>query len=257
MPDLSQEPFPETSSTASTGSRLITRLLKPAVRLWLNSQIEHAQHLDVTLTGSDRQILGGYLPGAHVVAQDVVYRGLRLSSIDVAAQGIRTNGLRVLRGDAFQLLEPLPIDVHVMLSEADLHQSLAAPLFANAIEELLQRIVAHCMDWSDRRHADDGQDVHLSDLSITLRSNRLQLSGPLITGDRLVQLSLNTGLRLHTPNTLMFETPQFMLDGEPIEGRSLDKLNQFSIDLGETTTINAMQIENDCLSCQGQIVVMP
>jgi hypothetical protein len=257
------------SSPVSTrqGSRLITRLLTPAIRLWLNTQIERATALEISIGGSDRQILSGYLPQAHIAAQEVIYKGLYLSDINVTAHHIRTNGLRVMRGHAFQLLEPIPIDVHLSLSETDLQQSLSAPLLADAIHELLQQILKDCVTLSVNDGA--GQTIDRENLSrpapsqslssahIQFQANRLILESQMLLGDRLSWVTLETGLNLHKPNMLTFATPQLMLDGRAIEGRSLEKLHHFSIDLGQTTNIQFLHIQDSVLTCNGQIQVQP
>lgn len=255
------------SATAmNRGSRFITRLFKPAIRLWLNTQIEHATALDISLVGRDRQILGGYLPEATISAQEVVYKGLHLSAIDVVAKHIQTNGLRVMRGQAFQLLKPIPVEIHLTLSEADLSKSLSAPLLATAIDELLQQILTECADWMiehDTDPKDSSVDAYHSESSkheipsIKLQSERLKLQSHVNVGDRRLSVQLDTGLRLHNPHTLMFDKPQLIVDGHPVEGRSLENLNQFSIDLGETTVIESLQIHPSALSCAGQILVLP
>ncbi|MEB3212314.1 MAG: DUF2993 domain-containing protein [Leptolyngbyaceae bacterium] len=258
------------SESFEGGSRLISRLLTPAIRLWLNTQIERAEQLDIAITASDRQILKGSLPQACITAKDVVYKGLSLSSIAVVAQNIRTNGLSVMRGKAFRLLAPVPIDIDLMLTEAHLRESLAAPLLADAVDELLQRIVMDCLGHSVEDGADKNTQFRsppqpmrsepmqsLSHPDILLTPGRLMLRSHLSVGDRPSRVQLDTGLKLHTPNTLMFENPQLSVEGDSIKGRSLEKLNQFSIPLGDTTVMERLEIQHSSLFCCGQILVMP
>ena len=266
VPDLSTEPVP-----AKTGSRLIRRILMPAIRLWLNTQIEEAQNLAIAIESSDRQILGGYIPSAQIAATAVVYRGLHFGSIDVVAHNICTNGLQVLRGHAFKLLEPIPIDVNLVLMESDLNRSLQTDLFSNAVDELMRRILRDCMNVRspDQTSVEpfisgDGlsetlisDDFQFAEPHLSLNADRLVVCGKLIMGDRPLSLYLGTGLSVVDGQTLVFDSPHLTLDKMSLQGRSLKNLEHFSIDLGETTHLSVLTIDEQCLRCQGQILVMP
>lgn len=181
------------SKSVSEGSHLIRRILTPAIRLWLTSQVEQAEQLAIALDSSDRQILSGYIPSAQMAACSVIYRGLHFSSINVTARTIRTNGLRILKGDAFKLLEPLPIEVSLTLTEANLNRSLQSPLFAGAVDDLMQRIVVHCFDWPRLEEAPLGEGplkgkqaangrLSLDNPQISVTSNKLVIGGKLVAG---------------------------------------------------------------------------
>ena len=259
------------STSAATGSHLIRRILTPAIRLWLNTQIEKAQSLQIAIESSDRQILRGYIPSAQITASAVVYQGLHFGGIDVAAHSIRTNGLRILQGHAFKLLEPLPIDVTLVLTESDLNQSLQTDLFANAVDDLMQRILIDCMDLcspektsAESLRLDDGLSAKLTashleftEPHLSLRASRIVVHGQIVMGDRSSNLHLETGLSVVGGRTLRFDSPHLRLDGVGWQGRSLKNLENFSIDLGETTDISVLTIDEQCLTCHGQILVMP
>ncbi len=288
---LTTEPTP-----TDQGSHLIRRILTPAIRLWLNTQVEKIENLTIAIESSDRQLLGGYIPLAQVSASEVVYRGLHLGSIHVVAESIRTNGLRIFRGEAFNLLEPLPIEVSLTLTEENLNHSLQSPLLARAIDEFMQDIFAGGIEsWLEKaepservagdagviraetppKDADGKQHIHLANPQISLRSSRLLLCGMLMRGaqgntggraDSLNQqslpLRLDTGLVLKGVRTLTFHDPQLVVAGIAVEetareGRSPWPLNSFTIDLGDTTELSTLSLENQGLTCQGRITVMP
>lgn len=266
MVDLSRE-----SKSVAAGSHLILRVLTPAIRLWLNTQIEKAQGLQIEIESSDRQILGGYIPSAQVAARAVVYQGLHFDGIDVVAHNIRTNGLRILRGHAFKLLEPLPIDVNLVLTESDLNQSLQTDLFANAVGDLMQRILIDCLDVRSPQKAaveslkvEDGvseeraaRPLQLAEPYLSLQPDRIVVYGQFVGGDRPSSLSLETGLSVMDGRTLRFDSPDLRVDEVTVQGRSLQNLENFSIDLGETTEMSVLTISDQCLTCQGRILVMP
>ena len=122
------------------GSRLIGRVLPPAVRLWIRSQLDHVEALSFDLRGSDRQILSGYVPGVAVTASQAVYRGLHLSEVQVMATDIQINLGQVLRGKALRLKQRFPIQGSAVIRAADLNASLATPLFRDAVLGFLQQI---------------------------------------------------------------------------------------------------------------------
>ena len=62
---------------------LISRLLPPAIRLWLHSQLDQLEGLGFQLEGKDRQILSGHIPQVRLSAQQAVYRGLHVSQVAV------------------------------------------------------------------------------------------------------------------------------------------------------------------------------
>ena len=257
-----------------TGNHFISRMLTPAMRLWLNTQIDDAQELALSIKSSDRQILQGHIPSVHIAATQVVYRGLRLSSIDVAAHNIYTNGLQVLRGHPFQLLESVSINVTLMLTEEDLNQSLQTPLLHNAVEDLIHRILIECTDLHDLDQTNSGfgegdgslmsrgfDDLQISQTHISLQQDTVaisgQLSSPSMRGDRPRMFRLTMGLVLANGYTLAFHSPCLEMDGIQVQGRSLERLEKFSINLGETTDLSTLNIGERHLTCQGRILVVP
>lgn len=118
-------------------SHLISRVLSPAVKLWLRSQLDHVEALEVEIEAADRQLLSGSLSQVIASANSAVYKGLHFSHVRVTAQAIQTNLGQVLRGKPFRLLVPFPVSGTVTLSEADLNASLHAPLLGNAVSDFL------------------------------------------------------------------------------------------------------------------------
>jgi predicted phage tail protein len=125
------------SQLQSHASRIISRILSPAVRLWLRSQVEQVEDLQFQIEGGDRQILSGHIPRVAIAARQVVYQGLHLSQMDLAGTGIRINLGQVLKGKPLKLLEIVPVEGEMQLQEADLNASLRAPILSGAVSELL------------------------------------------------------------------------------------------------------------------------
>ncbi len=146
-PPYSDPSEPDTSTgqpgaaSQPRGSRLISRLLPPAIRLWLHTQLDHLAGLDFCIVGGDRQILSGYMPQVSLTAQAAVYRGLQVSQATVTASEIHINLGQVLRGKPLRLLQPFPVAGQVRLSQADLRTSLQAPLLAQGLQDVWQRLM--------------------------------------------------------------------------------------------------------------------
>jgi LmeA-like phospholipid-binding len=115
-----------TPANATPAKGLIGRVLAPAIQLWLKSQVEQVEHLEVGIQAGNRQILSGTIPQITLLAQKVIYQGLHLSDVNLTGQHIRVNLGQVLQGKALQLLEPIAVNGKVILLEADLNASLAA-----------------------------------------------------------------------------------------------------------------------------------
>ena len=55
-------------------SGLISKVLAPAVRLWLKSQTEHLEDLKLSIQAGDRQILSGKIPRIEASVVAAVYQ---------------------------------------------------------------------------------------------------------------------------------------------------------------------------------------
>lgn len=120
-------------------TQLIRKVLSPAVRLWLRSQVDSVVALTFEVGGTDRQLLSGEIPTISILGEQVVYQGLCLSHIDIVGEGIKTNLRQVLRGKPFQLLEPIFVQATLRMIDRDMNQCLQAPLLANALSEVLDQ----------------------------------------------------------------------------------------------------------------------
>ena len=123
---VAPDPAPGQSDAAPAagGRGLVSRILPPAIRLWLHSQLDHLENLDFRIEGRDRQILSGYLPQVSLSASQAVYQGLQVSRAEVRAEEIYLNLGQVIRGKALRLLQPFPVRGLVYLTREDLRASL-------------------------------------------------------------------------------------------------------------------------------------
>lgn len=237
-------------STASQ-SHLLSRIIAPALKLWLRSQVEQVQDLQVKVSGGDRQILAGYIPQVIISAENAVYQGLRLSRIDLVGENIRINLSQVLRGQPLRLLDPVPVAAELVLQATDLNASLQAPLLMNGLHEFLTSLLstAGLLELT-------GWPVAMTVQQVMIRPGQLTLSTQLESSHNSVPLVIQTGLQLASPHQLRLEQPQWLVRTGS-KGLSLQNLDGLELDLGPEVKIEELTLALDQLTCRGEITVLP
>ncbi|MBE9031664.1 DUF2993 domain-containing protein [filamentous cyanobacterium LEGE 11480] len=242
-----------TPINAAPAKGLISRVLGPAVQLWLKSQVESVEQLQVAINAGDRQLLSGTIPQVTLLAQQAVYQGLHLSDVDLTGSNIRVNLKQVIRGQALQLLEPIPVTGTIQLNEADLNQSLAAPLLADAIKLFLLDLLKSSAIGSDT----DTESLNLQNLKMRLRPDVLTLRADLIsqTG-QATEIAIRSGLKLPQPDRLTLHQPQWIPHFKAKRGLPLKELDGYEFDLGDTE-LTTLTIAESQIICTGQLLVRP
>ena len=231
-------------------SNIISKVISPAVQLWLRAQVDHVDTLQMKIEGSDSQILGGYIPGIILNTKGAIYQGLHLCQADVTGKNIRINIGQVIKGKPLQLLEQIQIRGEVKLTEKDLQASLTSSLLGDAFQELLIVLLAYQGASNPRQILDHyeitWQGVTLSQLSFTLQGlvSKNQVSTQIIIEGQLELIS-SQSLRLIF---LKIEGPSELID------HSLDKLE---LDLGPDVIIEYLNIGNNQLFCRAQFLIRP
>ena len=243
--------------------RLISRVLTPAIKLWLRSQLDHIDDLQLQIDSGNRELLSGSIPKVFLSAAQAVYQGIHLSRAQIIAENISTNLRQVLRGKAIRLLEPLPIQLDAALTAADLTASTDSELFQTAMKlglvPLIEQQLSGVSDWPFLGWQPGvSPKIQLSDLRMELRCNRLQIHAQVqhpIT-QSLQAIVLDTGLMLVNPHELRLDTPQgfYPPAHQPIP---LTQLHDFGFDLGTEVQLIVLQITETAILCQGQIKIMP
>jgi len=239
----------------STGkrSRLISKVLAPAVRLWLRSQVEHVEDLHVEITAGDRQILSGYIEQIEISAKNAIYQGLALNQIQLTGQNIRVNAGQIVRGKPLQLLEPIRIQGSVLLEEADLNTSLKAPLLKAGVTEFLQTLLR-----SGAAGISSNRDLNLQNLTIQLRSQQVVLGATLVSDSgNETPIAIRTGFDLAAPNLLKLVNPQWLPHATAKRGLPLSDLDGYTFNLGDETEIHELAIDPEKVTCQGKLIVLP
>lgn len=234
-------------------SRLISRVLAPAVRLWLKSQLDHVEDLHITIEASDRQLLSGAVSRVSASASKAIYQGLHLSQIQVVGEQIKTNLGQVVRGKPFRLLEPFPVVGDLVLSEADLNASLTSPLLAQAVTEFLMSLLQ--LDVNTHTATKD-QAVSLQNGRVRLEDGVLTFTGTLKTPTLEQNVALRTGLTIKNGNILKLEGFQHQDSVEKLAPHGTTKAN-FTFPLGADVYLETLAVQQDQLLCSGKITVIP
>lgn len=236
--------------------RLISKILAPAVKLWLRSQLEQVETLQVEVEAGDRQLLSGAIGRVNVVAQAAIYRGLHLTQAQVSGENIRTNLNQMLRGKPFRLLAEFPISGRVCLNAADLNASLKAPLLANAVIDFLLLLLKS--EGDDELAGQSVQDLTLSDPQATLGDGQITLNTTLISvGGTAIPVVVRTGLTIENGQILKLDRPQWLPHANAQRGLPLKELHGFAFDLGPQAALEELTITPEQIVCRGRLVVTP
>lgn len=231
-------------------SRIISRVLSPAVKLWLRSQLDHVEALELEIEAGDRQLLSGSLQQVIASASAAIYKGLHFSQVRVTAQAIQTNLGQVLRGKTFRLLVPFPVSGTVTLSAADLNTSLHAPLLGNAVSDFLLGLLQGKI-----ANASENTTAQLQNIQVNLQAGGLIFNATLVQDEQQYPLTVQTQLSIEGGDRLRLEQFECQLgSGE----RSLSNLpTSFMFDLGSEVCLEELTIQPQGILCRGRITVIP
>jgi LmeA-like phospholipid-binding len=211
---------------------LISSVLSPAVQLWLRSQADRVDRLDVKIKGRNLELLNGSIPSIAIAADRVVYQGLHLTHLYIKGENIRVNFKQILKGQPLRLLDPVTVNMTLRLEEADLNASLASSILHDAIHQFFQSVLPH--------------PIHLPTSKITLDNDLLVL-----TAIRPEALTLRVGLELLDINRIQLVRPQIRTASVP----RLVSLEDMAMDLGSDVKIEDVSLSSKQLFCRGAILV--
>ncbi|MFB2939244.1 DUF2993 domain-containing protein [Aerosakkonemataceae cyanobacterium BLCC-F154] len=247
MFDLPANQIPGTESAENLQkkrSRIISKVLSPAVKLWLRSQAEQVADLELQIEGGDRQILSGYIPKVTLFTTRALYQGLHLQQIQLIAENIRVNLGQIIKGKPLRLLEPIRAKGELLLSEDDLNASLNSELLISGLNEFCQMLLKAAGTNSSILQ---NQQIHWQ--KITVDGNQIHLKACLL--DTNSPISISTGVRISDRNQLHLDNPQLQGDFR----LNSPKLANLTIDLGPDVDIHELTLSHGQLICRGSISV--
>ena len=205
---------------------MISKLLSTAVKLYLRSQVERVEDLQVKILGKNKQILQGYIPQIFISCSHAVYQGLYLSK------------------KPLKLLEPVLVEIQLRLDAQDLPASLDSPLLQSGLDDLWQMFLAP--------QQIDNSSTELSELAIEWCSIAIADRGLNLTGTyedasgETRELCLSTGISLADSHTLCLS---------PLKINHKSVANELKIDLGVDVAIAQLIIESEQIICSGVIKI--
>lgn len=237
--------------TLNQPSKLISKVLSPALRLWLRSQVEQAEELDFQIEGQDGQLLRGHVPQIFLSSKQAIYQGLQLGKVLLKGENIRVNIGQIIKGKPLQLLEPIRVSGEIHLTEIDLQASLTSEILANAFTDLLMAL----LELNDVENPTQFLAPYkISWNAIALHPNSFILKGNLAEANKnTISLQIQAELTLLNPQTLQLQSikitglPQF----------SDNKNNNFPVDLGTDVEIESLKLSRGELSCLGRLLIRP
>ncbi|MEM6519522.1 MAG: DUF2993 domain-containing protein [Cyanobacteria bacterium P01_D01_bin.71] len=252
------------SSPSPTGSRILSRVLPPAIRFWLSTQLEQVDDLQFQIKGRDRELLSGHISEVSLSAQKAIYQGIHLSQANATARAIRINLGQVLRRQPLRLLAPFPISGDVELTEADFNASLQSPLLEEGLYDFLQLLTRA------QPEATLIQNL-LANLPGRNLLSQYRPSAELVADQILLRLqpqqdravteiAISTQLSIRNGHCLCLDNPHWLsaTSHELAAGATpMPQLQGFEIDLGSTVTLTKCVITDKKLQLSGTVKVLP
>jgi hypothetical protein len=233
---------------APAGAQIVSALLQPVVGAWVRSKVDKVDNLQVQLGGGDRELLGGTIPQAQVSGDNLLYEGLKISRVELDGENIRLNVSDVLqKGQSLRLLEPTPIGVRMELTEADLNESLKAPLIQKQLAAARVKLPIG-----------NGEPVafRVSNPQVKLQEGQLLLDANVATPNgQTVPVKLSSGLLPQNGRQLVLVDPNWLTaTGEsiPVAG-----LNNLALDLGDDIAVDELELKTGMATYRGQLTVQP
>jgi hypothetical protein len=230
---------------------MISKVLSGAIKLFLRTQVDRVEKLKIEITGGDRQILKGYIPGVYLKTDYAIYQGIHLRKVQVTGENIRINLSQVLKGQPLRLLEPIPIKGNLQLEESDLQASLSSSLLSQGLDEFLSILLQAN---GIKESAKLLQQYEVIWRKIALNCDLVRIEGNVIAPDGTVSpFEINTGLQLSNSHTLNFSPLSVKILPELLD----TSLDRYEIDLGEEVVLEELNLTPGQLSCCGGLTVLP
>jgi len=227
------------------GSKLIGKLLSGAVKLYLRSQVERVENLQVKIGGKSKQILQGYIPEVWLSCDRAIYQGLHLNQIQLNGTNIAVNLPEVIKKQPLKLIEPIFIDIALKLNTVDLQASLASDLLRSGLADLWRMILAAQDSTELDRETIAWQKIAIVNESLVLLGRYQDASG------ETKKLTLTTEISLKDDHCLCLAPLKIASDS--LQNGTLER--QLEIDLGTDVAIANLTMESGQILCTGKIRV--
>ena len=211
--------------------------------MWLRTQVDHIEQLQLDIQAGNRQILSGYIPSVSIIADKAVYQGLHLSFIDLVAHNIRINIGSILKGEQLRLLENVSVFCELSQVESDLSASLSSTLLSTALNDILAKFL-----WSDtlNNHSISWQKVQIKD-------NQLVINATIDEENNPQALLFCLGLNLLSTHELRIAPISVTSNTKTL----FESSDGEYLDLGSDVEIQDLNLLPGKIICRGMINVNP
>ncbi|NEP62845.1 MAG: DUF2993 domain-containing protein [Symploca sp. SIO2G7] len=242
-----------------SGSRLISRVLPMAVKLWLHTQLDAIGALDFEIQATDRQVLSGTIPRIVLSAQQAVYQGVRITDVALQASGIQINIGQVLRGSPLRLQQAFPVEGQVAFDQESLRVSCKESVLTQGLMDFWRTLLTK-KEIATEVATYYGPDIAaLQDPKLAEYQSRIEIVGSdlglYLVRQEQSELILRGSVDVKQGNILRLITAQWCLpSGVQIQSQAL---GNFGWHLGEHTNLRSLTIQNNQITCQCRIMVQP
>ena len=224
---------------------MISKLLSGAVKLYLRSQTEAAENLQVKIIGRNRQILIGVIPKIWLSCDRAIYQGLHLSQVELNGSNIAVNLPEIIKNKPLKLIEPILVEIQLRLTAADLQASLDSNLLQSGLKDLWQMMIV--------KDSLELANLQIEWQTIAITEQLLHLTGIYRNAlNQINKLALSIEVSLANAHTLSL-TPSNLTDSLPVHGDSEQK--PVEIDLGTDVAIEQLNIQSGQIMCSGKIKI--
>ncbi len=244
--------FDQRKKVHSRQSQKLKRVLSPAVKRWLRTQVESVAQLQVNIEAGDRLLIAGLIPRIFLSADKAVYQGLHLSHLQLVAEGISINLLQILRGKPLRLGAPVPVVGQVQLEEADLNAGLSSEdsLLSRALTDLLCQLLTSDSKINSEVIGNRAPHWH----KIALEAGGLTVTGSLLDADgNVAPMVIRSGVQLASNHELQL----YPLDLQMPPDIRVPNRESFPLDLGKEVEIQELTLSPGLVVCHGRVKVMP
>ncbi|MBC6481155.1 MAG: DUF2993 domain-containing protein [Hormoscilla sp. GM7CHS1pb] len=244
--------FDRRKKVHSRQSQKLKRVLSPAVKLWLRTQVESVAQLQVNMEAGDRLLIAGLIPRISLSAEKAVYQGLHLSHLQLVAEGISINLPQILRGKPLRLQAPVPVVGQIQLESADLNAGLQSEdsLLSRALTDLLCQLLTS--DSKINPQIILNRTPHWQ--KIALEAGGFTVTGSLLDADgNVAPMVIRSGVQLASDRELQL----YPLDLQMPPDIRVPNRESFLLDLGKEVEIQELTLSRDLVVCHARVKVMP
>jgi hypothetical protein len=227
---------------------VIAKLLSSAVKLYLRSQVERVEDLQVKIVGKSKQIFQGYIPQVLLSCDRAVYQGLHLSQVQLNGKDIAVNLPEVIKRQPLKLLEAVFVEIQLRLDASDLQASLDSALLQSGLSDLWQMILTS----QNNKYSPELTKLKVEWQTIAISDRQLNFAG--IYQDALGEtrtIALSTGIDLANAHTFCLSPLNITSDFLDLLNHNLER--QLEIDLGTDVMLRELTIESEQILCRGKI----